>query len=141
MARFSVGDLVYHNNLLHVVNEVRGVLGFNLYTVMSTEDGRTTEVPGTALQPAHVTLMAMDDVDEWMEETSKSRFVEADENAINEIASNVSSKNTKKATKWGVKILRGMIIVENVIVKVYFNERISTHYSPDIHIGSIYMIK
>lgn len=50
--RFSVGDFVYFEGTLVVVSAVRGVLGFNLYTILDTNDGTSQEVAGTDLKAA-----------------------------------------------------------------------------------------
>ena len=47
---FSEGEYVYYQGDLHYISQVKGVLGFNLYTCINTSNGNviTSGAPGLA---------------------------------------------------------------------------------------------
>ena len=106
MARFQVGDLVAYKSDIVVISRVTQVLGFCLYSVMDTESGKMIEgVSGTALQCVGGRID--NDSDFATQPNEKKRFAQASRDEIDALAMNASSKNTQKATQWGINIFQG----------------------------------
>ena len=129
---YKVGDSVYYHGELHVVTQVKGVLGFNIYTCMNTNNGEfiTSGRPGLHPAPASVfedispgdlpiLPSTSSDVnpptapstssDGNKPETSSesSRFKQVSEADLVELQTSRVAKATHSSTKWGTKLFRG----------------------------------
>ena len=102
--RFDIGDLAYFGSKLVIICNVRGVLGFHLYTVMDLDNGETMEVGGASLLQATAAPLNSDEVSEVQKE---KRFNEPTDEELDEIEENATSDKTKKSTRWGVRVLKG----------------------------------